>query len=132
MKCRERAINKIIPMSAAAGIRGYGKPQGKTLRPRAQRFPIQTPLRYRASGATDWIEGRTINISRSGLLFHAAEALDLKTVLAIQILFPAEITGGSSANVMCLGPVVRTESIFSPESPGVMAAAIVGYRFTHD
>ena len=119
-------------MSAAAGTQGDSEPQGKASRPRAQRFPIQTPLRYRARGATDWIESRTINISRSGLLFHAAETLDLKTVLAMQILFPTEITGGNPANVICLGSVARTESLLAPESPGVMAAAIVGYRFTHD
>ena len=119
-------------MRAAAGIRGDGEPQGKALQPRAQRFPIETPVRYRASGATDWIESRTINISRSGLLFHAAETLDTKTVLAMQILFPAEITGRNPANVICLGQVVRTESLLAPGSPGVMAAAIVKYRFTHD
>jgi hypothetical protein len=122
----------MISMSAIPGTRGDGEPQGKALQPRAQRFPIQTPLRYRTSGATDWIESRTINISRSGLLFHAAETLDLKTFLAMQILFPAEITGGNPANVTCLGPVVRTESLLAPGSPGVMAAAIVNYRFTHD
>jgi hypothetical protein len=119
-------------MSAAAGTHGHSKAHGKALQPRAQRFPIQTPLRYLASGATDWVESRTINISRSGLLFHAAETLDLNTVLAMQILFPAEITGGNPANVICLGPVVRTESLLAPGSPGVVAAAIVKYRFTHD
>jgi hypothetical protein len=131
MKHRDLAMT-MMSMSAAACTQGDGEPQGRALPPRAQRFPIQTPLRYRASGATDWIESRTINISRSGLLFHAAGPLDLKTVLEMQILFPTEITGGNPANVVCLGPVVRTESLLGPENPAVMAAAIVQYRFTRD
>lgn len=102
------------------------------MQPRAQRFPIQTPLRYRPRGGTGWIESRTINISRSGLLFHAPDALDPKTVLEMQILFPTEITGGNPANVVCWGPVVRTEPPMPPETHPAVAAAIVQYRFTRD
>lgn len=112
---------------AAGRAGGEGVPPGRAMTPRAQRFPIETPLRYRPRGGSAWIQSRTINISRSGLLFVAPDILDPKTVLEMQILFPTEITGGSPANVICWGPVIRTE----PSHPAV-AAAIVQYRFTRE
>jgi hypothetical protein len=38
--------------------------------PRAQRYPLHIPLKYRPSGTPNWWEGRTENISRSGVLFE--------------------------------------------------------------
>jgi hypothetical protein len=36
--------------------------------PRAQRFPLDVPVRVRRIGATVWEAGQAVNISRSGLL----------------------------------------------------------------
>jgi hypothetical protein len=100
--------------------------------PRAERFPIRTPLRYRASGESDWCEGTTLNISRSGVFFRAEKEVDLKTVLEMRILFPAEIIGESPANVLCWGPVVRTVAPESPNGLPAVAVAIVRYRFARE
>ena len=67
---------------------------------RAFRFRIQTPLRYRESGQTAWCEGTVINVSRSGVLFHAASEVEPKITLELQILFPTE---DPPANVLCWG-----------------------------
>jgi hypothetical protein len=99
---------------------------------RAERFPIRTPLRYRASGESDWSEGTTLNISRSGVFFRAEKEVDLKTVLEMRILFPEEIIGESPANVLCWGPVVRTEAPESPHGLPAVAVAIVRYRFARE
>ncbi len=107
------------------------EPQRANLRPRAQRFPIETPVRYRKSGRTEWSEGTTVNISSSGVLFRCAAALEPKTMLEMQIVFPSEITGGVPANVVCVGPVVRSVPPSSPGSFPSQAAAILHYRFTH-
>ncbi len=104
----------------------------KPLKPRAERFPIQTALRIRESGSTEWIEGTTVNISSTGILFSAPTTLPLDTMLEMAIIFPAEITGGTSANVICSGPIVRTAPADSPNSPGAQAAAILSYHFTHE
>jgi hypothetical protein len=92
-----------------------------TLKPRSRRFPIQTLLRYRKSGTTEWNETSTVNISRSGVLFETAEELPIETSLEMQILFPARITRGVPSNVFCRGPVIRAE-------PFQAAAAIHHYR----
>ena len=126
------------PSSAPQGSYVCGRPSNGaplppvSLKPRAQRFPIQTPVRYRESGQTAWSEGVTVNISRSGVLFRAPEVPEPKTVLEMQILLPAEVTGGMAANVVCLGPVVRAEPPLTSEDRPAVAAAILQYRFTHD
>jgi hypothetical protein len=97
------------------------------VKPRAQRFPIQTPVSYRASGETEWSQGTTVNISRSGVLFRAGREIEPKTVFEMRILFPPEITGGVPANVVCWGPAVRSES-----GGSLVAAAILKYRFTRE
>jgi DNA-binding response OmpR family regulator len=98
---------------------------------RAQRFQLHLPLRYRRLGETQWHEGKTQNISRSGLLFQADEALQPHSQLEINLVLPAEIAGVSSTEVVCRGEVVRT--VESPEnslSPA-LAARILQYHFTH-
>ncbi len=102
------------------------------LKPRAERFPIRTPLRYRESGQTAWSRGTTVNISRSGVLFSAEKELLPKTMLELRILFPAEISAGTPANVICWGPVVRAERPNSPDQQPALAVAIRSYRFTRD
>ncbi len=105
--------------------------QSAGLKPRAQRFPIVTPLLYRESGRPDWNEGTTINISSSGILFSCTSTLQPSTMLEMQIIFPSEITGGIPASVTCVGPVIRTVPQSSPDSLPAQATAILHYRFAH-
>jgi hypothetical protein len=95
------------------------------LTPRAERYPIHTPVLYRANGDSEWSEGDTINISHSGVLFRAGKAIEPATMLEMRIVFPVEITGGAPANVMCSGPVVRRQG-------DAIAASIQKYRFMHE
>jgi hypothetical protein len=71
--------------------------------PRAQRFPIQLPFHYRKSGMQGWQDGRTINISRTGILFYADQRIPADSSLDIQINFPL------GAILSCRGSIVRTE-----------------------
>ena len=100
--------------------------------PRAERFPIRTALRYRPSGESAWSEGTTLNISRSGVFFRAEKEVDLKTVLEMRILFPAEVVGEAPANVLCWGPVVRTVPPESPHGLPAVAVSILRHRFARD
>ena len=97
--------------------------RGLTMKLRAQRFPIQTPLRYRRRGETAWSEGTTVNISRTGVLFQTEEKMEPETVLEMQIVFPSSMTAGAAAHIICWGPVTRTEA-------SLVAAAMRHYRFT--
>jgi hypothetical protein len=98
---------------------------------RPTRFPIETAFQFRQSGEPEWHEGTTINISRSGVLFRADAELSLQTILEMRITFPAALSGENPTQVVCWGPVVRTE--YGPEgnSRPRIAASIFRYRFDH-
>jgi hypothetical protein len=96
---------------------------------RAQRFPIEAPLQYRQRGESDWHEGTTINISRSGVLFSCKDDKEPHAVLQMRITFPPELTGEAETDVVCWGPIVRAESRPLGEDQHAIAAAILGYRF---
>jgi DNA-binding response OmpR family regulator len=99
---------------------------------RAQRFQLQLPLKYRRIDESDWHDGETRNISRSGLLFQAEDLLQPNVVLEITLVLPAEIAGLSQTEVVCRGEVVRTvQTVGEEEMPPALAAKILQYRFQH-
>ncbi|MBV8051960.1 MAG: response regulator [Acidobacteriaceae bacterium] len=98
---------------------------------RAQRFKLNLPLRYREIGQRDWRAGTTENISRSGLLFRAEEAIAPSVQLEINLVLPAEIAGLASTEVMCRGEVVRNIDAETPAMSPALAAKIVQYHFQH-
>jgi DNA-binding response OmpR family regulator len=104
----------------------------QTLSPsRAQRFQLQLPLKYRRLDEDRWHEGRTRNISRSGLLFQAEDLLHPNVVLEINLVLPPEIAGLSPTEVVCRGEVVRTVQSEGEQMPPALAAKILQYRFQH-
>jgi len=98
---------------------------------RAQRFQLHLPLRYRRLGETIWHVGKTENISRSGLLFEADEALQPNSQLEINLVLPAEIAGLSETEVVCRGEVVRTVEPDERTMHPALAARILQYHFQH-
>jgi PAS domain S-box-containing protein len=97
---------------------------------RAQRFNLQLPLRYRTLGENSWRNGTTENISRSGVLFRAEEALQPAAQLEINLVLPPEIAGLTATEVICRGEVVRT--VESADMSPALAAKILQYRFRHE
>ncbi len=93
---------------------------------RAHRFAIKAPVRYRPSGEMDWIDGKTENISRSGVLFEGERYLDLSTPIEINFKLPAEI-GGQDAEVACRGLIVRTILPPATDAAPSLAAKILDY-----
>ena len=65
-----------------------------------------------------WQDGRTINISRTGILFQADERIPADAVLDIRISFPLK------AMLSCQGSIVRTEE-------PMFAVRIHRYRMFH-
>jgi two-component system, cell cycle sensor histidine kinase and response regulator CckA len=98
---------------------------------RAQRFQLHLPLRYRRLGEKNWHEGTTENISRSGMLFKADEALQPSSQLEINLVLPAEIAGLSATEVVCRGEVVRTVEGDDNKMTPALAARILQYHFQH-
>ena len=96
---------------------------------RARRFVIQLPMRYRIDGETVWHEGRTANISHSGVLFWADKLLEAQTAIEIVIMMPDEIDGEMGAEIVCRGEIVRTGRSTSTQAQPCLAARILEYRF---
>jgi PAS domain S-box-containing protein len=98
---------------------------------RAQRFQLHLPLRYRRLGENNWHEGKTENISRSGMLFQAEESLQPSAMLEINLVLPQEIAGLSETEVVCRGEVVRTVQPNGGTVTPALAARILQYHFQH-
>jgi len=98
---------------------------------RAQRFQLHLPLRYRRLGETQWHEGKTENISRSGLLFQTDDVLQPNSQLEINLVLPAEIAGLAGTEVVCRGEVVRTVEKKGDTVSPALAARILQYHFQH-
>ena len=99
--------------------------------PRAPRFPLEFPLRYRASEDSPWRNGHGTNISRSGVLFSAEQPLRLRAPLELSFVMPVEIPGDSAATVVCQGHVVR-QVPRGARGNVLVAATIETYRFQRD
>jgi hypothetical protein len=80
-----------------------------------------------------WRPGTTENISRSGLLFQAQEALHPNALLEISLVLPPEIAGLAATEVMCRGEVVRSVGGQGEEAAATpaLAAKILQYHFQH-
>jgi PilZ domain len=96
--------------------------------PRAQRFSIQTPLRYRESGDSTWQEGETVNISRTGVLFRTQRTIASRTPLELSFELPIEVASLSGATVICQGEVVRTVMPPTSDDAAAVAARILEYQ----
>jgi PAS domain S-box-containing protein len=98
---------------------------------RATRFDLHLPLKYRLVGESGWREGKTENISRSGMLFQAEEPIAPNAQLEINLVLPAEIAGLAAAEVVCRGEIVRTVNRESGTVSPTLAAKILQYHFQH-
>ena len=99
------------------------------VRRRAERFPVQIPVRYREPQAGLWFEGETENISRSGVLFRTGSVLSPRTLVEMRLPLPTIIKGEAPGEILCKGIVVRTELRTVRDAPSALAVAIQHYRF---
>ena len=134
-KVREVLDTSLTPPEVAMSMQSASPRHGVRTREvpatRAQRFQLHLPLRYRRVGESDWHEGTTENISRSGMLFKTDEVLQPSSQLEINLVLPAEIAGLSATEVVCRGEVVRS---IEPQGGAVspaLAARILQYHFQH-
>src|SRR5712691_6789158 len=92
---------------------------GTSDRREARRIPFQTLLRYREIGDTDWYEGQTENISRSGILFRGPQMSEPNAAIELVVQFP-ETGAGPGGRALCSGHIVR---LVSRDASGVSLAA---------
>jgi CheY-like chemotaxis protein len=126
-------LDSVVPKTpvATASFAEAQLARDKEQSSRAQRFQIQVPLKYRPIGQKKWREGKTENISRSGMLFRGEESFPMHVQLEINLVLPAEIAGLSEAEVICRGEIVRSAGAEDAAMPPALAAKILQYHFQH-
>jgi PilZ domain-containing protein len=87
------------------------------------RSPVDQCLRFRLQDEDRWRNGRTVNVSRSGLLFSSAQSLEIGSVVEINLNLRQLI---GSENVR-YGVVVRRVLMAWPD-----INALVAIRFIED
>jgi PilZ domain-containing protein len=95
---------------------------------RAPRFSLQLPVHYRPVGRSEWSDGTTENISRSGLLFRTAAIVEVDTPIEMRVVLPVGRSPELFAEVVCTGRVVRTVGASGADTRPGVAAAITEYR----
>jgi hypothetical protein len=96
--------------------------------PRASRYEISTPLLYRRVGDSDWSSGRTVNVSRTGVLFTGLPAR-IQAATEVEFVLMLQTLGRpGQSRVQCRGMVVRVVRT-ATEGACAMAATIAGYEF---
>jgi PilZ domain len=98
---------------------------------RAPRYPIRITMLYRLPGNKQWRQGRTENISRSGVLFRTDHKMSLEAPIDMLLALPVEVAGGRNARVICRGRVVRMEGAPGDDTERAVAATITNYRLAH-
>ena len=78
--------------------------------PRARRFAVELRCRYRETGTLAWHEGRTTNISLSGVLFNGEQVLPPKTEIEMIVTLPVVLRGVRASEIHCRAVIIREQS----------------------
>ena len=95
--------------------------------PRAPRLTLPSWILYRPAGEARWREGRSENISQSGVLFHGIEAIAVEMPVEIMMTVPTEVAGVAAGASLGRGRIVRHGMERSDARPTI-AAAITGWE----
>jgi PilZ domain len=94
--------------------------------PRAPRLSLKAPIAFRRPNTTRWQEGRTVNISRSGVLFVLPSSADVAGRIEFVINLSRGALHGPGVPLLpdlhCHGRVMRTSAGSDGET--VIAACI--------
>ena len=76
------------------------------------RYPVALAFRYVAAGNTQLIsgQGRTLNLSRSGILLETDRALPAGLRIQLRIAWPVRLHGSQELTLWIDGQTVRTQS----------------------
>lgn len=101
--------------------------------PRARRIKLNgQEMKYREVGTAAWHRGTLDNVSQTGVLFRAAEALAENAEVEMILEMPREISGLEHAQVIARGMVVRTVPPGNGQGKPAIAAGVWDYRVLHD
>lgn len=95
---------------------------------RSERLLTDARLHYRKVGEFAWNVGRMVNISRSGVLFHAGKMVKVNTPVEMQFVQPAVLGGKAEDLVHCRAKIVRTILPQASDSRPAFAAKFSKYH----
>lgn len=98
-------------------------------RQRAQRFPIETALRYRRVGEGEWRQGTIVNISESGVLFETDHSIWPNTAVEMRFNLCLGVSSELAAQVVCQGLIARAISELGSARVTALAAKITKFHF---
>jgi hypothetical protein len=116
---------RIIKGTASTTTRGH------RWHPRERRLKFEIPVTFRPEDSGEWLEGRTLNVSRSGLLLRAGQALEIGETVEFIVDMPTEITGYNGNKVLCRGKIARAARDKGSEG-WLLAFAINEYEFLRE
>jgi PilZ domain-containing protein len=108
-------------------IRRESKRGHAAMRPRATRFPVRTEVQFRRANEAHWRRGTTENMSCTGLLLQAEQALEPSTPVVVEVSAPPPLCGDARVRWFCEGRVVRS-ALDGPQGKPLMAVAIRSIR----
>ena len=97
--------------------------------PRGHRFGIGLPVLYRACGETKWHEGRTENISHTGVFFRGDWLMDVQSQVEMSFEVLLGTGGETLAEIVCHAEIVRMVLPATLDAQPGLAARILEYRF---
>ena len=95
---------------------------------RAPRFALQLPVRYRLAGDPRWHQGRTENISYSGVLFRAEGLINVNTPIELRVALSSDTRERPHPEVFCHARIVRTLPPTEADPRPGLAASIEQYQ----
>jgi hypothetical protein len=118
-------------VSPSAFDREFGRMNSKrTLehRDRPRRYALHLPVYFRELNSPNWLEGKTENISSTGILLRSSSPLAQETQLDLRLQVSLGTRGSGPIEIRCKCKVVRLEERLLPENPIAVAVKIGDYR----
>ena len=95
---------------------------------RPRRYTLHLPVYFREIDSPTWLEGRTENISYTGILLRSSSPLAQETQLDLRLQVSLGAKGKGPTEIHCKCKVVRLERQVVPENPIALAVKIRDYR----
>jgi hypothetical protein len=99
--------------------------------PRAPRYALPIAVLFRTRGDRTWSQGRTENISDSGVLVRTDRRLPLQVQVELLINIPPDLPSPFFGNTICRGRIVRAIEPSAREDRPAFAATILEYETSH-
>ena len=93
--------------------------------PRAERYNYQREIHFRRVGDEAWSKGTIMNISRSGVLFHAGRKVEPPVLVELRFELPKQMSRAKGARASGRAVIVREAG---PSEPNIQGGVVAMYE----